>query len=197
MRFTFNLRPFAVAAVFATLWAAAPAGAEVPFSQILTPAERASTGFTHLTPKQATALDALIQRDIDYARQGDVVAFAKSFTERRTTEERQRAGIDLLTEPERAQLDRLVATAIAARPVIPFYAPGQTHASGEVKVTPPKAEVHGQVSLFYGQSSGGGSFYGGSFDAVVIDPSKKLAIGVGMSTVRGRGLRGCYDEPIW
>ncbi len=171
---------------------------QVPFSQILSPAERVATGFSRLTPPQAKALDALIERDIDSARQGDVVAFAKSFTQRRTAEERQRAGIDQLTDTERAQLDRLVATVLARRPVVPFV-PNRFTPAGQDGVTliKPKPEVHGEVSLFYGAGSGGRSWYGGAFDATVTDPSHKFTLGVGLSEVHSRGGRGCIDGPLW
>lgn len=172
--------------------------AAVAFSQILTPAERSATGYAHLKSQQVTALDALIQRDIDAARQGNVTGFARTFTQRRTPEERVRAGIDQLTEIERGQLDRLVAATLASRPVVPYIAPPPSADSpAEVTLEKAKPKVHGQVSAFYGQSSGGGSFYGGSFDAMMIDPTGKYAIGIGLSEIRTRGMRSCIDGPLW
>lgn len=171
---------------------------QVPFSQILTPAERTATGFDHLTAEQAKSLNGLIERDITSARQGDVVAFAKSFTQRRTPDEWKRAGIDRLTDNERAQLDRLVATALAARPVVPYVRYPYTPAGqGSVSVDKPKPEVHGEVSVFVGAGSGGYSAYGGAFDATVTDPSHRFTLGVGMSDVHVRSGRGCIDGPVW
>lgn len=196
VRFAPLFRSLAVSAM--VVLAAAVRADQVSFSQILTPAERTATGFDRLTSEQAKALNALIERDVSAARQGDVVAFAKTFTQRRSPEEWKRAGIDRLTETERAQLDRLVATAVAARPVVPFvrspYTPG---GADSVSIDKPKPEVHGDVSVFVGAGSGGYSAYGGAFDATVTDPSHRFTFGVGMSDVHVRGGRSCIDGPIW
>jgi hypothetical protein len=126
-----------------------------------------------------------------------VVAFAKSFTDRRTADERERTGIAQLTDVERAKLDALVAAEVARRPMAAYLPTPRPQPPGNVDEYKPHAEIHGQVSLFVGGSSHGGSFYGGSFDAVVIDPSRRFMVGVGMSEVRGRGLHGCYDRIGW
>ena len=177
----------------------APANAATPFSATLSPADQAAAGFSHLTPTQLAALNALIQRDLDSARQGDVVAFARSFSDRRTPEEQTRAGLTALTDAERTQLNRLVAAAIASRPTQPFIAPASadTPLPAHVVETKRSLETHGQVSLFYGASSGGGSWYGGSVDTWVTDPNHKFTVGVGLTEIHTRGLRGCYDGPIW
>lgn len=162
----------------------------VPFSQILTPDERTAVGYSHLSGAQVDAIDTLVARDLTLARQGDVVAFAKGFTDRRAPEERVRAGIDQLTPDERARLDALVATVIAARPMTAVFQRAATDSdAGAVKRLPSQAEVHGSVSLFYGRSSGGGSLYGGSVDTWITDPTKRWTLGVGYSEVHTNGMR--------
>lgn len=164
------------------------------FSQSLAPAAWTSVGFSKLTAAQTAALDALIQHDVQSARQGDVVAFAKSFTARRTPEEFKRAGLDRLTAAERAKLDDLVAAEVAKRPTEAFmpYVPNAitTQAIEEMK---PKLQVHGDVSMFVGSTSHRGSFYGGSFDAYVVDPAHRFSLSVGMAQVRGKGAPACFD----
>lgn len=169
------------------------AQAQIPFSHTLMPYDWRAAGFPHLTTPEARVLDQLIQRDLDSARQGDVVAFAKTFTQRRTPEERKASGIDQLTPAERATLNALVASAIAARPRSPVLTSKGPLKDPTADNIPTRRlpHVHGQVSMFVGAGSGGTSFYGGSFDAVVTDPSHRWSVDVGVSQVRGKGYWGC------
>ena len=148
-------------------------------------------GLNKLKEEQKVALHAFVDRDVQAARQGDVVAFAKSFTERRTTEERQRAGIDLLSDAERIRLDAAVATLIASRPASSYVYQRTASSTGEIIRERSRPIVHGQVSLFVGGGSDGSSWYGGAFDVAVTDPSRKFTVMLGASEVRGRGPARC------
>jgi hypothetical protein len=195
-RFPAMIRALVILAAFS---AAIAARAEVQFTQNLSPAEWKEAGFARLSTDQMTALDALIQRDVDAARQGDVVGFAKSFTERRTPDEWRRGGIDHLTPAERVKLDAIVAAAIATRPAVAFIPrPAAAGAAKEIKTAPRPWEVHGQVSMFVGAGSGGRSFYGGDFDVWATDPTHRITVGVGASEIRGKGFGygyGCGRGP--
>lgn len=167
------------------------ATANARFSQTLSPANWVGAGFIHLSTPQAQVLDTLIQRDIDSARQGDAVAFSKSFTERLTADERERAGIDRLTEPEKARLNAIVAEAIANRPTATLTHERAVAAPEPVNVPveKPHFTVHGDVSLFMGGGSHGRSWYGAGFDVFVTDPTNTLTVGVGATEIRERGGR--------
>jgi len=170
------------------------------FSAQIRPDDRASSGIGHLTIAQVGALDALIQRDIDAAVAGKTVAFAKTFTERRTLEERQQAGIEQLSGSERDRLDVLVASAIANRPGLTYvYAqPPASSPSDHILSDRTSAIVHGEVSLFVGGGSGGRSWYGASVETAITDPSRHFTVIVGASEVKGRGVRPCYyDGRLW
>lgn len=199
VHFPAAIRRFAFAILTLLLAVSAGAQTQATFTQKLLPADWKAAGLMRLSAQQTAALDALIQHDIQSARDGDVVAFSKSFTDRRTPEEITRSGINLLTASERAQLDRLVAGAVAAKPTTAFMAsvPASPIGAEAIQELKPKPEVHGEVSMFVGSTSHRGSFYGGSFDAVVIDPSHRFSIGVGMSEVRGKGAPTCFDGPLW
>ena len=168
--------------------------AEASFSDGLSPEERAASGIARLTLSQASALDALVSRDVTLARQGGVTAFSSAFSARHSPQERAAAGMDRLTGAERASLDTLAARAIAMGPppTLSFtYAPPP-------KPAPPQAEtvvsdvsrvqVHGDVSLTVGGGSRGRSFYGTSADLFVTDPTGSFTVGVGFEEFRGRGL---------
>lgn len=180
---------------------AAIARAEAPttFSAQISAQDRNAAGLTRLAPSQLATLDALVQRDIDAATAGNTVGFANTFTARRTPEERQNAGIDHLTTPERDRLDVLVASAIANRPGVTaiYEPPPQSGPTGHVLSDRTAAIVHGEVSLFVGGGSGGRSWYGGSMETEITDPTHHLTVAVGISEIRGRGMRPCYDGRIW
>jgi hypothetical protein len=196
--FTFRSRLWFRVAVVVLGCAALVAKAQSRFSETLNPPDWAAAGLAHLSVDQMAVLDALVQRDIAAARQGDVVAFARSFTERRTVDEAKAAGLDRLNDAERARLNATIADVIAHRPAVafvPYIAPKGT--AREVKTAPRPWEVHGEVSMFVGGGSGGRSWYGGSFDTWATDPSHHVTVGVGYSEVHGKGLRGCDRDPIW
>jgi hypothetical protein len=180
-----------IIAVFA-LTAAARAES-TSFISTLNAENKAASGIVRLTERQAAALDFQVQREIATAHQGDTVAFSTSFTHRRTPAQRTEAGLDRLMTPELAQLDRLVATAVANRPpsTSPLLTtPATTSTSADaVETIPLKAEVHGEVSLSYIWGSGGAHGYASSIVTTVTDPSGKGSLTVGLSQFNGKGFR--------
>lgn len=173
----------ALASILTTpAWAAGPG-----FSATLSEEEKNATGVGRLSATQQAALDEQIERDITLARQGNVVGFAKTFSIRRTPEQASAIGLDQLTSQEVDRLDQRVAYAIAHRPPVSFsYQKSEPQPASDisVKVTRPPLEIHGQVTLEYGQC-GDDSFYGGSFDVICYDPVSRLTIMIGASSYRG------------
>jgi len=183
-----------IIAVFAS---AVPAGAEQPsFTSTLAAENKALIGLARLTEQQVGALDQQVQREIFTAHQGDTVAFSTTFTHRRTPTQRTEAGLDRLMTPELAQLDRLVATAVANRP--PSTSPLLTAttttlpSSGWVEITPRHMEIHGETTLTYAWGSGGAHGYGASIVTTATDPSGKFSLTVGISQFNGKGFRRYY-----
>jgi len=169
---------------------------ESRFTDSLTPTDQAAIGLGQLTSDQRAALDAQVLKEVTAARQGDVTAFAKTFTQRRSLAQADAAGLAALTDTERAQLDALVARAIAVRPTVTFIPHSRARPDGEVPVViaPKRAELHGEVTLTYGASSGGGSFYGGSLTTTYRDPKDRFTVSITYAEYHGKGA--IYETPL-
>jgi hypothetical protein len=183
------------AALALTPWAHASAAG---FTAGLSPEDRAACGLPKLTASQATALDALVWRDVTLAHDGGVTGFSSAFCARHTAQERSAAGIDLLSDKERAMLDMLAARAIAMGPPpasLFAYAPEQAPPPPPAATQVPDVahtQVHGDVSLTVGGGAHGRNFYGTSGDLFVTDPTGTFTVGVGFDDFKGRGLLGLY-----
>jgi hypothetical protein len=183
--------PFSIA-----LFAAVPAfAADQPFSATLTAENRSASGLAHLNPTQISALDAFVQREVKLARDGDVIAFAGGFSQRRSAAERTAAGIDQLTPKERETLDSLVAREIAVRPQSSSGLLPPTSSSVHVQTTTVKPEIHGSVTLGYGWGSGGSSLYGGEMNLNYTDPSGKTTTSFTYAELHGKGFNGVCNRP--
>jgi hypothetical protein len=166
-------------------------GAEPPsFIGTLSVTDKTAGGIARLTTQQVSMLDQQVRREISLARQGATVAFASTFTHRRTPMQRTEAGLDTLTTPELAQLDRLVAAALAVRPppTASLFSPNAATTPVSVQFVPRKMEIHGEVTLAYVWCSGGGHGYGSSLVATTTDPSGKFSFTLGLSQFHGKGL---------
>jgi len=156
---------FARGLLVAVLASAVLARAEpTTFSTSLSPEDKAVTGIARLTEAQVASLDQQVQHEIATAHQGNTVAFSTSFTHRRTPQQRLEAGLDHLMTPELAQLDRLVAAALANRtppagPLVTTPATTSSSPNSYVETVTPKLEIHGEVSFSYVSASGGGHGY--------------------------------------
>lgn len=191
-----------VLAAAALLAAGAAAAAEGGFAAGLSPQERALAGLDHLNPAQLASLDALVERDVTLARQGGVTGFSSAFTERHAGAEADSAGLGRLSPQEAPFLNGLVARAIAT---VPLPGAGFTYAPHAAALAapaptlvsaPPKAEVHGDVSVSVGVGGHGSYFYGTSVDTFITDPSGRWTLGLGFGEYKGKGPIGPFG-PCW
>ena len=167
--------------------------AETPFLTTLTEPERNAAGLSRLSEGQQAELNLFIGRELRLARQGEVIAFSGTFTTRRPASEYAAAGLATLTPEERQALDGYIARALADRPVV--ARPRTTPGTDTVTTVSRRAEWHGEVSLMYGRSSGGGEFYGGSVTTIYDDPDKGFSAALTITQLEGDGLywpRGYY-----
>ncbi|MFI5337782.1 MAG: hypothetical protein ACHQ5A_13425 [Opitutales bacterium] len=178
------LRFLAVLAALA-LSAAGLRAAERGFITTLSAEQQAAAGLTRLSAGEQTALNALVAREVAFARQGNVRAFAGTFVSRRKPAERTEAGLDRLTSAEQARLNDAVAAAIAAGPVLPE--PRELTKSDVTNGQ--RLQVHGSISFTYGWG-GGGSFRAGSLYTDIYDPVTGTELGIGLSESSGNGWWG-------
>ena len=156
------------------------------FISTLSAEQQASTGVTTLTEQERDVLNTQVASEVALARQGDVKGFAGTFSSRRSAEERKASGIDRLNEDQVAELDRLVATMLAAGPVEPRASRLLT--SEQVSKAHKRFETHGSVSYTIGASSGGGSFQGGSVSTMLLDTKTGSSIEFTYSQFKGDPL---------
>jgi hypothetical protein len=175
------------------LVAAVAHGAAGGFSATLSTAQKNAAGLTALTPAESDALDRLIAAEVAQARAESAVELDGTFVSRRTDLERKQSGLNRLTPAELTTLNGLVATAVAASPK-PKERPRIK--DSDVFSAAKKPEVHGEFSLTYGRTSGGGDFRAASMYVDIFDPNSGLEIGFGFSRSSGRGLYGfCPGDP--
>lgn len=196
------LRPFvhaclSLAAALMLFAATARADESTSFTAKLDAADQTAAGLAKLSPAQLAALDTQIAREITVARQGDVIAFARSFMSRRTGDQLTAAGLTALTPEERTALDTIVARAVAQRPgvVVKTLAAKAKEDDAVVETVTYKPQIHGEVSLTYGMASGGRNFYGGSFTAIYDDPQHNFTAAFTYAEYHGKGLLP-YDDCV-
>ena len=171
--------------------AAVAQAAQGGFSATLSAEQKDSVGISALTADECTALDQLVAAEVALARKENSAEFESTFVARRTDEQRRQAGLDRLTPDQLTKLNGLVANAVAASPK-PKERPRIK--DSDVFSAAKKPEVHGEFSLTYGRTSGGGDFRAASMWVDYFDPNTGLAIGIGISRSRGTGLYGfCPD----
>jgi hypothetical protein len=165
------------------------------FTAQLDSADRTAAGLHRFTIAQLGALDTQVARELTVARQGDVVAFSRSFLSRRTADQVTAAGLAALTPSERTALDTYIARAVAQRP-----APVVTTLAAKAKVTDNvvetityKPRLHGEVTLTVGTAGGGRNFYGGSFTTIYDDPQHRLTAAFTYAEYHGNGLLSSED----
>jgi hypothetical protein len=184
----------AVFALAVGLIVAAAQAAAFTFSEGLSADERAACGLAKLTAAQVGALNAYIERDTALAHEGGVTGFSSSFSARLSPQQRASAGLDRLSERERAFVDTMAARTIALGPPpaqeFAFRPSAAVPPPESVVLPPPAVQIHGDLSFTVGGGSHGSSFYGTSMDVFVTDPSGKYTIGVGVSEFRSKGYFG-------
>jgi len=178
---------------FFLISASALHASEGGFSATLSTDQKNAAGLTSLTPAQRDALDQLVAVEVSQARKDNSNEFESTFAARRTEAERQQAGLDRLTPDQLTKLNGFIATAVAASPK-PKERPRIK--DSDVFSAPKKPEVHGEVSLTYGRTSGGGDFRSASMFVDYFDPNSGLELSVGISRSSGKGLYGfCPGYP--
>jgi hypothetical protein len=164
------------------------------FTATLSSDEQTAAGLTRLSADEQTTLNTLVAREVSLARQGNVKAFAGTFSSRRKPAERAMAGLDRLSPTELEQLDRLVATAIAAGPA-PVALPRPLKPN-DVAARKDRLEIHGEVTLAYGWGSGGRDMRAGSLYTEIYDKETGVTLGLGYSQFSGDGWWG-YGDPYY
>ncbi len=168
------------------------------FSTVLSPAQRRALGFDKLTPQNIAAIDAQVRQDAnDAARTPASAPGARSFSARRTAEEKNADGLTRLSAAEIGQLDAMVAWQIDAPPPLAPASPLVASPRGAVSDADPEPwetgrrplEVHGSVSLSAGWSKAG-NFIGGDAVVALQDPAHKFEVVIGYSEYHGKGLFG-------
>jgi len=160
------------------------------FAAQLDSADRTAAGLHHLSATQLAALDSQVERELTVARQGDVVAFSRSFLSRRTTDQVAAAGLAGLTPHERTALDSFVARAVAQRPtpVVTTLSTKAKVADKVVETVTYKPRLHGEVTLTVGTAGSGRNFYGGSFTTIYDDPQHHFTAAFTYAEYHGTGL---------
>jgi hypothetical protein len=160
------------------------------FTAQLASADRTAAGLHQLSAAQLAALDAQVVRELTVARQGDVVAFSRSFLSRRTADQVAAAGLSALMPLERTALDAFVARAVAQRPtpVVATLAAKVKVADNVVETVTYKPRLHGEVTLTVGTAGSGRNFYGGSFTTIYDDPQHHLTAAFTYAEYHGAGL---------
>lgn len=161
------------------------------FSAQLDPADLTAAGVDKLSTAQRAALDMQVDRELAVARQGDVVAFSRSFLRRRTADQTAAAGLAALSPAERTALDAFVARTVARRPavIVPTLA-AQAKAADDtvIETVTYKPQLHGEVTLTVGTAGRGRNFYGGSFTTVYEDTQRNFSVAFTYAEYHGKGL---------
>ncbi|MBI2510783.1 MAG: hypothetical protein HYV96_02290 [Opitutae bacterium] len=180
-----------LAAVLAFATAAFAADGTGGFIVTLSSEQQSTAGLTHLSADEQTMINTLVAREVALARQGNVKAFAGTFSSRRKPAERAAAGLDRLSPAELEQLDLLVANAIAAGPAQATL-PRRIKPSDVARND--RLEIHGEVTLAYGWGRGGRDMRAGSLYTEIYDKETGLTLGLGYSQFSGDGWWG-YGDP--
>lgn len=163
------------------------------FTATLSSEQQIAAGIARLSADEQTALNALVAREVSLARQGNVKAFAGTFSSRRQPAERAAAGLDRLVPAELEQLDLFVANAIAAGPARPTL-PRRLKPTDVARND--RLEIHGEVTLAYGWGRGGRDMRAGSLYTEIHDKETGVTLGLGYSEFSGDGWWG-YGDPYY
>ena len=168
----------------------ASASEGVRLSRTLIPAEYEDSGLKQLTSDQVAILDALVRRDTaNQLRPNSSEPQPERFSERLTADERKSAGLSLLSENQLAKLDNYVARLSAPLGSASgsfSYQAGRTGPYVAARTLKRAPEIHGMISLMYGQGSDGYSERGGAMMITYDDPSG-FSLAVGYSEIKTEG----------
>jgi len=168
------------------------------FSSTLNLSESARTGLNRLSSDQIAALDAIVRHDAIVADADPTpkIPRAAQFSQRLAANERELAGLALLSDSELTQLnasvERIVHPPVQAE--IEDSGDGKRFNSIMLRRDP---EIHGSVTLMVAGGSGGYSAYGGEINLTYYDPAHHLAIDLAYSEIRSSGGRGGYYNRLY
>ncbi|HTQ30188.1 MAG TPA: hypothetical protein VMI53_03175 [Opitutaceae bacterium] len=168
---------------------------DLPFSQILTPAERSEAGLNKLSGEQIAILDALVARE-ELSRMNawnSVHPQAADFSHGLAPDKRHSAGLDRLTAPELVRLDDLVQKNLSLKMAESAPAVGPLKPEG-IK---PRPQVHGELGVMVAVGSHGYNAYGGYVALNYADLAKRYSISAFYAETRVKGVSpdsACPEE---
>jgi hypothetical protein len=169
-----------LAACLAAVLALAPASAlAAGFSSTLSAGQRSAAGLDQLTEAELAILDVLVASDFAAARQLRTTTFGERFSDRHYG---QKTGLERLDAGQLAQVDELIADAIAAQPQ-PRERPRLK--DNEVVSLQRRLEVHGGMSFTLGWASGGRDFREAGAWVSYFDPVTGLGLSFAFSQYDG------------
>lgn len=190
-----KLAPIFALVSFFVLFASAGQAEDLPFSQMLTPAERSGAGIDKLSGQQIAILDALVAREepapADFSNPTPLLV--TGFSHELAPDKRHSAGLYLLTPSELTRLDDLVQKQLSGK--MTKAASAKTALKPEEITLQP--QIHGETGLMFAVGSHGYSAYGGYLALNYNDPAKGYAVSALYSEthVKGAGLNSaCLDE---
>jgi hypothetical protein len=157
---------------------------DLRFSRALSGADFTAAGMGKLSTDQLASLDALVRREVGRTLAGAPGAglfSARPFSGRLVPAERQAAGLDRLTAPELARLDRCVAALGPPDAALVTGPLGSPEAPVEIEIARRAPEIHGSVMLELGAGSGGYSERSAGFELNYFDPDRGFGVAVGMT----------------
>lgn len=156
------------------------------FAATLSTNQQVAAGLTELSPVERVTLDLLVAGELAATRRADAPELAGNFDGRRTTAERQAAGLDRLTAAQLAKFNEFVAAALAAHPK-PKERPRLK--DSEVLAAARKNQIHGSVTVAYGWG-GGRDLWAESLWLDYYDPESRVGIGIGLTNFNSSGFYG-------
>ena len=156
--------------------------ADSGFSSTLSPEQRKAAGLDQLDASDVAMIDLLVASDLSNARQLRVTTLDERFSLRHSGPQ---GGLEHLSAAQIAQLDELVADAIAAQP-LPKERPRLK--DNEVVSLKKRLEVHGGMSLTMGWASGGRNFREAGAWVSYYDPETGLGLAFAFSQYSGDAM---------
>jgi len=168
------------------------------FSSTLNLSESARTGLSRLSSDQIAALDAIVRHDAIVADADPTpkIPRAALFSQRLAANERELAGLALLSDSELTQLnasvERFVHPPVLAE--VDDSGGGKRYNSIMLRRDP---EIHGSVTLMVAGGSDGYSAYGGEINLTYVDPARRFAIDLSYSEIHSSGGRGGFCNRLY
>lgn len=173
---------FFSALVGCLLLAVAPLpAAESEFTSTLSVQQLMAAGLIGQTTAERDSLNRLVAEEVARARTQGRDELGGGFIARRSTPERQQAGLDRLTPEQGTQLNEFIAATLAARPK-PQARPRLR--DNEILTAVKPAEIHGTITLGYGWGGGRTQRFG-SLWLDYTDPAHGFSLSVGLESYSG------------